>query len=109
VSDLASLVAGLPDEVLPVVVSTWALAYVNEPGRRQLLEGLDGVGAMRDLALVTLEEPRFTPWLVDPAVPTATGDGTRTVLGLRQWQAGESRNRSLALCHPHGRWMHWLA
>jgi hypothetical protein len=108
VTDLAPLVQALPDEVQPIVVSTWALAYVTEEGRRTMLASLDEVGATRDLALVTLEEPRFTPWI--PAVDEATGerDGTRTVLGRRSWASGAVYNEALALSHPHGRWMHWL-
>jgi hypothetical protein len=109
VTDLASLVRAAPDELLPVVVSTWALAYVNEGGRRRLLASLDDVGAVRDLALITLEEPRFTPWVPTVDVATAEGDGTRTVLGLRSWNAGSVRNDALAMSHPHARWLQWLA
>ncbi len=113
VTDLAPLVAALPDDVLPVVVSTWALAYLGRDGRHQVRTALDAVGAGRDLVLVTAEEPHSTPWI--PTVPDAVaacgdadGDGTATVLGARTWRAGAVTDEVLALCHPHVRWMAWV-
>jgi hypothetical protein len=113
VTDLAPLVASLPRSVLPVVIATWALAYLGRDGRAAVLAALDAVGAERDLALVTAEEPRATPWI--PEVPAevaacgdAEGDGTGTVLGLRTWRDGRAHDEALALCHPHVRWMAWV-
>lgn len=111
VTGLAPILAALPAEVLPVITSTWALAYIPTDGRQRLLDQIDAIGASRDLALVTLEEPRFTPWV--PAVPadlptSGEGDGTPTGLGVRAWRDGGCATRSLALCHPHGRWIHWI-
>ncbi len=113
VTDLAPLVAGLPDDVLPVVVSTWALAYLGREGRAAVLAALDGVGATRDLALVSAEEPRITPWVPAPpaeveACGDADGDGTGTLLGLRTWRGGAAHDEALALCHPHVRWIAWV-
>ena len=67
--------------------------------------------ARRDLALITLEEPRFTPW--DPEVGDlpegiVAADGTSTVLAIRRWSGGICESRVLAFVHPHGRWMHWI-
>ena len=99
--------------MLPVIVSTWALAYLGRDGRAAVLAALDGVGATRDLALVSAEEPRITPWV--PAVPPeveacgdADGDGTDTLLGLRTWRGGAAHDEPLALCHPHVRWIAWV-
>ena len=111
-TDLEPLVAALPHDVVPVVVATWALAYLGRDGRAAVLAALDRIGVARDLALVTAEEPRITPWI--PPVPTeiaacgdADGDGTGTVLGLRTWRDGTATDTLLALCHPHVRWMAW--
>lgn len=110
VTDVAPLVRAQPDGVVPVVVSTWAMAYISAAGRQHIVDALDEIGADRDLSLVTLEEPRFTPWLdVPEAVVTGSGDGTVTVLGLRSWRNGQCTTQVLARCHPHGRWMQWLA
>ena len=112
VEDLVPLVASLPERVLPVVLSTWALAYVSAEGRERILSELDALGRTLDLAIITLEEPRFTPWIETPDELVAAyyeiGDGTPTVLGLRQWINGECFTKVLALCHPHVRWMRWL-
>jgi hypothetical protein len=109
VEDLATLVQAQPGSAVPVVVSTWAMAYIPATGRQRIVDALDGVGAVRDLSLVTLEEPRFTPWLGVPDVVTAgTGDGTPTALGVRSWRNGTCTTQVLAMCHPHGRWMQWL-
>jgi hypothetical protein len=111
VTDLVPLVAALPSEFVPVITSTWALAYIPTDGRQRILDGLDALGATRDLMYVTLEEPRFTPWIPWPAsevAPLDDGDGTPTGLGLRVWRNGGCDTRPLALCHPHGRWIHWL-
>ena len=114
VSELAPLLANLPDTVLPVVISTWALAYVRRQGRADLLGALDELALRRDLLLLTAEEPGATPW-VPPARAELTaeleaggdGRGTTTVLAVRRWRDGEPRTEVLALCHPHVRWMAW--
>lgn len=110
VTDLVPLVAALPGEVLPVVVSTWALAYVAAAGRDRIAAALDDLGATRDLAWITFEDPAMTPWVppVDPGV-LAAADATPTVLGLRRWRAGRVGDRALGLGHPHARWLRWLA
>ncbi len=110
VTDLAPVVSAVAADRFPVVVSTWALAYLSADGRDAVVGGLESIAAERDLALLTLEEPRFTPWL-DPhgAEVTAAGDGTPTMLGLRVWRDGSSTATGLAMAHPHGTWMHWLA
>ena len=112
VTDLAPLVDSIDPRQIPVVVSTWALAYISSEGRESIFADLDAIGSTRDLAIVTLEEPRFTPWIAAPDdVATRcheTGEGTPTVLGLRQWIGGACTSTLLSLCHPHVRWMRWL-
>ena len=112
VVDLIPLIETIPPECVPVILSTWALAYVSASGRETIQTSIDALGAKRDLALLTLEEPRFTPWIETPDQLVTTyyevGDGTPTVLSLRQWVNGKCSSRVLALCHPHVRWMRWL-
>jgi len=112
VTDLAPLVRASDPATVPVVVSTWALAYVRAEGRAAVFDALESVGAERDLALVTLEEPRCTSWLTPPgssgSVRLEAGDGTPTMLGLRMWRDGVATSTPLAMSHPHGRWVHWL-
>ncbi len=110
VTDLAPLVRAQPADAVPVVVSTWAMAYIPAAGRQDIVDALDDIGASRDLSLVTLEEPRFTPWLDVPSGLMAdSGDGTITALGVRSWRGGQCSTEVLAMCHPHVRWMQWMA
>lgn len=114
--DAASALGPLLDEVaasagpepLVVVVATWALTYLPTAGREAVLAALEARGATRDLALVTFEEPRCTPWVPtpDPHLAVAAG-GTATVLGLRTWTGGVVRSRALACAQPHGRRLAW--
>ena len=108
VDALVPLVAAIDPNLYPVVVSTWAMAYLSAEGRAAIVDGLDRVGAARDLALVTLEEPRFTPWVDAPTSDEpGEGQGTPTLLALRRWHDGHCTSRPLAMCHPHVRWMQW--
>ncbi len=111
-SDLGALLDAVPGDSIPVVVATWALAYMDADGREAVRSAVDRRGAHRPIALVTAEEAPVTPWL--PTVPdhlaargAAAGDGTATVLGLHSWAHGAVSDRVLALCHPHLRWMAW--
>jgi hypothetical protein len=111
VAGLSALVASIAEPIVPVVIATWALAYIPAAGRRKIRDDLDAIGTRRDLAFVTLEEPRFTPW--NPEVPdlheaTGTGTGTATLLAMRRWRNGVCESRSLAFVHPHGRWIRWI-
>lgn len=111
VAELPRAMAAVPEEIVPIIIATWALAYIPTDGRAQILRDLDDLGARRDLALITLEEPRFTPW--DPEVGDlpegiVAADGTSTVLAIRRWSGGMCESRVLAFVHPHGRWMHWI-
>ena len=112
VTDLAPLVASIDPGFHPVVLSTWAMAYISAEGRAAVIAGLDAIGTERDLSVLTLEEPRFTEHL-GPTEPFVRrydeeGDGTPTLLGLRDWRGGMVTSTPLAMCHPHVRWMAWL-
>lgn len=111
VTDLAPLVAAADPGLLPVVLSTWAMAYIPADGRASLVAALDAIGTRRDLAMLTLEEPRFTPGIDSVDRFTSAyddeGDGTPTLLSLRRWREGSVMTTPLAMCHPHGRWMAW--
>lgn len=111
VDGLADALTRVQDTAHLVVLSTWALAYIGNEGRERILGTVDARGHERDLDLVTFEEPRFTPWLdpVDPHVfDRYRGEGTPTVLGIRSWRSGQCTTTTLAVAHPHGRWIHWL-
>ena len=108
-TDLAPLLDRIPDDVLPVVVSTWALAYLDRQGRLDVCAVIDDHGTRRDLAFVTAESPHVTPWVRDPLTgdTEAPGEGTPTLLGLRRWTGGQVESIGLARMHPHARWLQW--
>jgi len=111
VAELPALISTISADQHLVVFSTWALAYINEEGRRSLTNALDAIGATRDCDLVCFEEPRFLEWLppvTDGVSSFDPGTGTPTALGLRSWRSGNRESTALAVAHPHGRWIHWL-
>lgn len=111
VHDLGALLDSLPDDVFPIVTSTWVLAYLSRDARLQVCEIIDRFGEGRDIAFVTGEAPNVTPWVPELSgaqLALGTDDGTPTVFGLRMWLDGRCHTSAAALCHPHGRWMAWL-
>ncbi|MGC3993591.1 MAG: DUF2332 domain-containing protein [Propionicimonas sp.] len=104
VDDLADAVASLgPGE--PVVTTSWALSYLDPVRQHAFVEELDRLGGTRDLAWVWAESPELVPAL--PVDATREGDDL-TVLGVSTWSDGVRSDRTLARCHPHGYWLHWL-
>jgi hypothetical protein len=108
-SDLGPMVAAVPDGVVPIVFATWALAYLDHRGRADVCATIDAMGRHRDLALVTAESPHVTPWVDEgpSAGGSVDGDGTTTLLGLRQWIDGDVTTTALGRMHPHARWLEW--
>ncbi len=107
---LVPLLCELPSDVVPCIVSTWALAYLESNGRQQLYEQLSSLGEDRDLALVTAEYPHVTPWLPRPDRQAAVEEGKgATLLGLTTWSGGEPGREVLAWMQAHGQWIDWLA
>jgi hypothetical protein len=105
---LDDVVAAVPDSCVPLVFTTWALAYFDKPGRSRLHELLVEQGRQRDLALLTAEFPPVTPWLPDaPRAPTLEGTGA-TLLSVTSWRDGREYRQPLAWTHPHGQWLDWF-
>jgi hypothetical protein len=108
VDDVAALVRAVAGHALPVVIATWALAYL-EPGRQAaFLVELDQVGAERDLSLVLAEQPERVPGLAVPPRPDGRPDGAPTALVRVDWRDGVRSSTRLADLHPHGTWLEWL-
>lgn len=89
--------------VHPIVTTTWVLNYLDADGRVAFVSALDRVGARRDLSWVLAEAPALTPELPHGG-PI---DEQRTVLALVRWRGGRRTVTQLAVCHPHGYWIHW--
>lgn len=116
VETLADMVGAVAPGVVAVVVSSWTMAYLPSAARDRLVDQIGSVARRRDVVLVTIEEPRFTPWLdpvfdqLDPgaASSSAGAAGTPTAVSVSTWNGGQFAGRQVGWCHPHGRWLQWL-
>jgi hypothetical protein len=117
------MVADLPavlDEVGTgpvVVVTSWSFSYLS-PGQRQGLTAvLADAGRRRPVAWVSMDTVGVVEQLTEPLAAlgttwgarSGTGDTTPSVLGLVVYDGVDSRAEALALVHPHGAWISWLA
>ncbi|MFZ1288317.1 MAG: DUF2332 domain-containing protein [Candidatus Phosphoribacter sp.] len=105
VTDLASCVDLIAVAGHPVVTTTWVLNYLSTERQRAFVAELDRLGAGRDLTWLSLESPVLTPGL--GFLERADEDGS--VLHQVSWRSGRRQTERLAVCHPHGAWMHWGA
>ncbi len=117
--DLVDLAAPLLDEVPDghhaVVLSSWALAYVERARRTELLTRLaEAAGALaaRDttVTLLTLEADHLLRWIPAPPLPADAPAEVRhaSLLAATSFHGGEIRVRALARCQAHLVWMDQL-
>ena len=109
VDDVARLVDTVPDHALPVVVTTWVMAYLPEDRQVAFLTELDRLGAGRDLTYLFAEHRHEVPGLPMPPRPDGTADDPRfSTLVRLDWRDGARRPaRRLADMHPHVTWLLW--
>ena len=106
---LPAMIDAVPADVVPVIISTWVLAYFSKDGRLEVSELLHRLGERRELACVTAEYPSVVPWISRPTREAHDNSGqAATVVGLAMWQAGVPAARPIAWTHAHGRWIDWL-
>ena len=124
------MVADLPsalEEVGPgpvVVVTSWSYSYLSPDQRQGLVAALADAGRRRPVAWVSMDtvgvveqllgslQARTTPG--GPGGSTAgTGAGpagiTPSLLGVIVYDEDGPHPEALALVHPHGAWISWLA
>ncbi len=87
-----------------VVLTSWALTYVDNGRRVELARRLSGLA--RELGEVTwlsAEPPGCVPGLPSPSRSEAQAE---TVLAARRWREGQERDpQLLGTAHPHGEWV----
>ena len=97
-------VDAVPADEHPVITSSWALNYFTPDARGAFVETLEAIGAERDVSWLFAESPALTPEL--PHASDLAGEHT-TALVLARWRGGRRQVDHLAVCHPHGYWLHW--
>jgi hypothetical protein len=106
---LPQVLASLPPDVTPCIVSTWVLAYLSADARTSLAATVAAASAERDVAWVTFEYAGVPPWAPSPGAPPPEESGTGNVLSLARWHHGEVTTRTLGWVHSHGVWLAWTA
>jgi hypothetical protein len=106
---VGEVVLGLPSEVTPVVLTTWAAAYFSVAQRVAFRDALADVSRERPVAWVSGESLGVVDLFAGvDAAPDAQGLEP-SVLGLVVFRNGVADARFLALVHPHGNWIDWRA
>ena len=103
---LPGVLASVEQDVLPVVITTWAIAYLKPSDRFRFLHRLGAAALDRPIAWVSGEAVGLAP-----GVPTI-GDAKTAAHSLLAVAVADGRRFSaetVARCHPHGRWIEWLA
>lgn len=89
---LPATLSGLPAGEPVVLSHSWVFSQFSQAEQQRLHAILSEAGAGRPLSRVGLE------W-----APDAESEITLTDYDL------DRKSRRLATCHPHGRWLHWVA
>jgi len=106
VDDLAAAIDRIPEGCTPVVVTTWAFAYLPVERRAEFANVLDAVSSARRLAWVSAEGPGVVDAFGDVDAPADEGN-TPSLLGLVVFTDGRRDEELLAFVHPHGSWIDW--
>ena len=98
--------ASVPLDALPVVITTWSLSHFPLESRLRFLYRLEGTGAGRTVAWVSVEGVG-----VAPAIPTF-GDrraSGHSIIGLAVFEHSTLRAEAVGRCWSRGRLLAWLA
>ena len=105
VDDLAAAVDAVVGGGHPVVTTSWVLCYLERDRQLAWLAEMERLGSGTDLSWVWAEAPSRVGVL--PVAPQLA-DSESTILGLTRWRHGVRTDTTLARCHQHGYWLHWL-
>lgn len=103
---LPEAIAMVPDDVLPVVITTWALSGLDLEGRLRFLQRLDEAATRRPVAWVSVEGVG-----VAPGVPTF-GDrraSGHSIIGLSVFEHSSLYAEAVGRCWLRGEMLSWLA
>ena len=103
VNDLTTAIGRVALTELPVVVNSWALAYLTGAQRREYRRTMEHLGSERDLTWIHLEAPSDCPELDAPDDPSLS---RLTAVMRTDWRSGQRHVRHIGTMHPHGYWLH---
>lgn len=96
----------VPGEILPVVLTTWALARLRPERRLHVVERLEEAASTRTVAWVCVEGVGLAPGIPTLGDRPASG---HSLVGLTLFGGPAPRSEVLARCWSRGRWLAWLA
>jgi hypothetical protein len=106
VDDLPALLAEAPADAQLVVFHSAVLAYVAAERRQAFADLLAAGSRTRDIVWISNEGPGIVPGIADLG---ARKGGMRFVLGRTRLTRGRRTDLALALAHPHGADLRWMA
>ncbi len=109
VDTIASVIDSLADDLIPVVTTTWMLAYLPAGRRVAFRDALAAASATRPIAWVSAEGAGVVDCLPPCEAPIDAHGVEASVLGLVTFDAGEFEAELLGFVHPHGLWIDWRA
>jgi hypothetical protein len=107
VGAVAAAVLALPPDVVPVVITTWMLAYLSVDARLAFAEALAEASTRRTIAWVSAEGPGVVDVFPPTEVPTDEQGLEASVLALAVLRDRSVATELLGFVHPHGRWIDW--
>ena len=106
VSDLPDILATVPRDALLVVFHTAVLVYVSEDARRDFANVLTETSKHRNIVWISNESATVVPEITALAPPVRP---VEKILGRTWLRHGKRNDEILAIAHPHGADLHWLA
>lgn len=107
VDAIEDVVKSLPADCIPVVLTTWALAYLLPERRSAFESALATLGRERPLAWISGEGPGVVSYFADVEVVTDAMGTIASILGLVMFSGDAVDATMLGFVHPHGSWLDW--
>jgi hypothetical protein len=103
---LPDAIASVPDDVLPVVITTWALSGLDLDGRLRFLQRLDEAATRRPVAWVSVEGVGVAPGMPTYGDRRASG---HSIIGLGVFEHASMHATAVGRCWLRGEMLAWPA
>jgi hypothetical protein len=103
---LPEAIAAVPHDVLPVVITTWALSALDLEGRLRFLQRLDEAATRRPVAWVSVEGVGVAPGIPTFGDRRASG---HSIVGLAVFDHSSLHATAVGRCWLRGEMLAWLA